>query len=174
MKSRTFFFLLFLAANHCLSQIIPNPHLSFEKLNWCDSLKSVQRLLVGKNLREMPKDDNPFAKSLENSKPFMYTDTLFGKLVGVTLLFSKSTERLESIQCAFFGFDAATKKQPENIESLLNEFWAALETRYGKPSSDRSIPFMGKKREWEFPSTDATALLITGMAKAASISYSKK
>jgi hypothetical protein len=109
MNSKTLCFLFVLAANYCFSQVVPNPHFSFEKLNWGDSLQRVQQFLAGKNLREMPKHDNPFAKKLENSKPFVYTDTIAGKQVGVLLVFSKSRETLESVQCTFLGFDPARR-----------------------------------------------------------------
>jgi hypothetical protein len=167
-------FLLFLS-QHALSQIVPNPRFFHEQLTWRSDYRTVIQKLVG--VKRFSPDEsltNPFHKKSSEAFLVSYIDTIFGKQAGVSLEFTKEDSSLRSISLTFLGIDPKTGKATSDAEQSLDALWDSLSTRWGSPSTDKRIPFFGKKREWLFSSTEVQLLRLSTGGSLLTVAYTER
>lgn len=177
VKSRQFLrLLLFVLLTHSsYAQMLPSATLSFEKLEWGQTIEKVTEILQRK-LTEAPDDDfNPFSRKSSGGVKLFYEDTVWTQKVGVGLLFSKEKNELIAVSLVYFPLDPKTKREIPDAEKQIEFLWQKLSERYGKPQKESNIPFMGKARRWSFPKTDVKLMSITSKkAKMLIVTYSPK
>ncbi|MBM4169238.1 MAG: hypothetical protein FJ215_08795 [Ignavibacteria bacterium] len=166
-----FVFVFVLLCEHSLSQMIPNSPFVHERLMLGSSFAAVRQQLLKANRALQEQSANPFLKKDAATFLVSYSDTIFGKRIGVSLAFTKMDSTLQSIMVMFLGIDPQTRKQVIDAEQAIKMLWDSLSTRWGQPTRNSSIPLVGKKREWLFPSAEVQLLHLTAGTSMLTVTY---
>ncbi len=159
----------------CLSQVSqaqmgPSQRFLHESLMLGEDLKSVTTKLHG--IKEVSDEQtmNPFLKKDAATFYLSYTDTIFGKHIGVSLSFSKQDSLLESIMLIFLELDPKTGK---TLDESVDALWDSLSAHFGVPQKESSLPFVGKKKVWQFSSVEVQMLRLKGATSLLTVTYSR-
>lgn len=145
--------LLLLSVYLSSPQIISTPMFSFERFEWGQTVDQIRSRLVGKQLHGGPTSTNPFTSRESNVAQFTYDDTCFGRWVGISLMFAKSTNHLTRIMVAFIGINPKTGKLSPTVHEEIDSLWNAFSEHYGKAQKTQKDAMFGEEVLWRRTNT---------------------
>ncbi len=161
MKRCMMILIFVLLACDCEAQIYQAAIHSFEKMSWGQSPDESQSVLGQVKLKEdVHNESGPFASVGKEVRSYTFEDTLVGRKARVTLSYDIKTLRLTFIMVAFLWMDA---KMGEKEVPFV---WNGLRNYYGRPITEKVMPFVGASRTWTLSPTQIKALQITGQIYA--------
>lgn len=145
-------------------QLVEHPVFEYEYLSWRQHVDTVKKYLPDKRLlRPEQSSKSILKKPKEETFMLAYTDTAFAEIVTVGLQFTVKDSVLRLVQVSYIGIDPETKKQYDDIEDRLDLLTSQYTTHFGKSFEEKSIPFVGTIKSWEFVSSDVQMATLTSV-----------
>lgn len=161
-----FLYLMCISFPHTLfSQIAEKPVFEYEYISWKQHVNTVKTYLSDKHLVRLEQSRNPiFKRPKEETFILAYTDTIFTEIVSIGLQFTVKDSLLKLVQISYLGINSETKRQYEDIDERLDSLTAKYTSHFGNRFEEKSVPFVGKIRSWEFVSSDVQMLTLTSVS----------
>ncbi len=131
------------------AQLVPSPRFSFERLSFGQTLQEVKKTLKGKVLLNYPTSLFPSGSRRPQDTTFIYEDTCFSAWVGVGLVFSKETKRLNAVAVMYTGVDPNSGETVPNLQREVERLWTAFRKRYGSGAAQEQNSPFGLELSWD-------------------------
>jgi len=139
-----------LCSEPLLSQLVPTPRFSFERVSFGQTLQEVKSTLKGKTLLKYPTSLSPGLKTRTQDTTVFYEDTCFSSWVGVGLVFVKETKRLVSVAVLYKGVDPNSGETVLNLQREVERLWTAFRKRYGEKAAREQESLFGLVLSWDY------------------------
>jgi len=144
-------------------QLVEGPLFSFEHLSWGMHPQVAERILGDQSLQASSLPSNSLAKESGGMFSTYFLDKMYAAKVLIALQFSMEDSSLQRVIVCCAAIDS-TDGSDRTSKIKLERLGESYSERLGKTKSSKSIPFVGKVKNWSLKNSDVQMLYLSAVA----------